>query len=1080
VVETKAPVIIADIHNDALKSDRALPSSLGLVSYAGVPLIARDQVIGVLGVYSKEYHAFNVEEVEFLMTLAGQAAIAIHNAQLYEEAERRRHEAEELARIGRSLTETLDLKAIGERVVSSVLNLFSVKGSTLRLRQPDGSMIRCAAAGEVFSQTPGGAVMPASFGLASRAFAVGKPIWCADMLKDPGVPLSADMREHILQTGNGSIIAVPLRAHENLIGMLTLADRTGRSYSDSETALLQTFAVQVALAVQNARHYEETQANLKRIEALREIDQAITSTLDLQSVLDLLLEKIDVFLPFHAATTIRLYNRATGKFANVACRNIEEQGWKSQVGQGTGNLSRQLLTTKRPVIVANIQEDPQRAASQFYKQYGFISYLAVPLIAKDEVVGILGFYTKTPHTFTQQEVDLLLTLAGQAAMAIQNAQLYEEIDRSRKELETTNASLERSLKQLDSLYTALSPIATTASTQELMSGIIDRVMEATGADAALIRFGHSDGDLPIVAQRGFSDEYLTRVEKKAPAAGAVAWVLDNGEPIIAPDIAAETRLKGKVQLKLGLRSCAILPVSVHGEVRGILHIASRNLGCFNEEQRNHLMAIARQMSIAMENRELFDSVRASRDELARANTALFESNRRLTALHVVAAASSQSLNLDHVLRAAIQKISDIFHFDATQIHIYDQQFDELRLRASFENDPARFSPARSFKVGQGIVGQVAQSGEKIVFEDVQTDARYQQLSRTKISGNHGYRFFAIFPIKGKTRNLGTIACIGANRRELVTSETQLIEAISDQLAVAIENNELYEDVRLKVEELQRKTTELEHANRVKDDFLSVVSHELRTPINVIMGYTSLLKDGVFGEIKPAQEDALAKIGRESADLLALINSVLYASTLETGQTAIEIQEFSLESLLAELRDNYAVTVPPHLAVHWNYPTELPPLKTDRRKLRQILDNMIGNAVKFTEHGQVTVTVEACGASTGKTESGVDGPADGASRPRIEFKVVDTGVGMSPDALLHIFDKFYQADSSETRSYGGVGMGLYIAKKFTELLQGTIGAESIAGQGSTFALRIPVSLYCSSDSNDHASMQTAETRRRISD
>lgn len=304
--------------------------------------------------------------------------------------------------------------------------------------------------------------------------------------------------------------------------------------------------------------------------------------------------------------------------------------------------------------------------------------------------------------------------------------------------------------------------------------------------------------------------------------------------------------------------------------------------------------------------------------------------------------------------------------------------------------------------------------------------------------------------------------MGSETRKLTGGEIQLLEALTDQIAVAIENNKLYENVRSKVEELQRKTAELELANRVKDDFLSVISHELRTPINVIMGYASLFKDGVFGEVKPAQEDALAKIGRQSADLLAMINSVLYASTLQKGQMANEIQEFSLEGLLAELRANYAVTVPRHLTVHWNYPADLPLLKTDRRKLRQILDNLIGNAVKFTEEGHVTVTVVACGESSGKSESGVDGPADSESRRWINFKVVDTGVGISPDALVNIFDKFYQADSSETRSYGGVGMGLYIANQFTELLGGTIGAESIAGQGSTFTLRIPISLERSSD------------------
>ncbi|HEX9787706.1 MAG TPA: GAF domain-containing protein [Candidatus Binatia bacterium] len=332
VVETSAPVILSDVRRDAFGRDLPMPTNFGLVSYAGIPLIARGQVLGVLGVYTKTYHEFDAQEIEFLTTLAGQAAIAIENAQLYEEAERRRHEAEELARIARSLTETLDMKAVGERVVASVLELFGVKGSSLRLRQPDGSMGRFVSAGEVFSQTPAGAVVPAGVGLSGRAFAEGKALWSADTLNDPRVEFNAAMREYIGQSGNGSMIAVPLRVRDNPIGMLTLADRTGRNYSQSEVSLLQAFADQVALALQNARLYEQTEHNLKRLEALREIDQAITSTLDLPSVLRLLMEKIDVFLPFHAATTIRLFNRTTGEFENAACWNIDEQQWKTRIG----------------------------------------------------------------------------------------------------------------------------------------------------------------------------------------------------------------------------------------------------------------------------------------------------------------------------------------------------------------------------------------------------------------------------------------------------------------------------------------------------------------------------------------------------------------------------------------------------------------------------------------------------------------------------------------------------------------------------------------------------------------------------
>ncbi|HEX9787705.1 MAG TPA: GAF domain-containing protein [Candidatus Binatia bacterium] len=725
--------------------------------------------------------------------------------------------------------------------------------------------------------------------------------------------------------------------------------------------------------------------------------------------------------------------------------------------RGTRSRSGELLRTKRPVIVANMQDEPGVSAARFYREYGFVSYLGVPLLAKDEVVGILGFYTRAAHDFTQQEVDLLLTLAGQAAIAIQNAQLYEEIDHSKKELETTNRSLEFSLRQLDSLYTALSPITTSVSTQDLMNDIMDRLIEATGADAALIRLWDKEAlKLPIVAHRGFSEAYLKRVEE-APPGGAVAWVIDHGKPIIAPDIAAEPRLQGKFQLRLGLRSCAILPVDVHGEVHGILHVASRVLDHYNASQKNHLTAIARQMSIAIENRKLFDDVSASSNELKRTNAALFESNRMLSALHAVAAAASQSIDLNRVLDRAIEKITEIFGFEATRIHLYSEQTEDIVRRASFEKNPERFTSNVSFKKGQGVVGSVVASGEPLIFEDIETDPRYHQVSRTYIASKFNSRFFAVFPIRSKLRIFGAMSCLGSAPRKLLLAEIQLLEALADQLAVAIENTGLYEALSLKVGELQRKTTELEQANKVKDDFLSVVSHELRTPINVIMGYTSLFKDGVFGEIKAAQEDALAKIARESRDLLTMINTLLYATSMDTEPAALESQVFVTASFLAELRANYAVTVPRHLTMDWQYPENLPPLNTDRRKLRQILDNLISNAVKFTEHGTVTVTARIMAGKELSPKGravGSDSSADRTRHPVLEFAVSDTGVGIPGDQLIKVFDKFYQVDSSETRRYGGVGMGLYIARRFAELLGGTITVESIEGKGSTFRLTLP--------------------------
>lgn len=357
----------------------------------------------------------------------------------------------------------------------------------------------------------------------------------------------------------------------------------------------------------------------------------------------------------------------------------------------------------------------------------------MPLIAKDEVVGILGFYTKAAHEFTQQEVDLLLTLAGQAAIAMDNAQLYQDIDHSKKQLEIINRSLEASLKQLDSLYTALAPLTPGTSNQEIMRGIIDRLIEATGADAALIRLWYRESNnYIIISHKGYPEAFLQRVEE-VPHGGSVEWVAQHGEPILAPDIASESRFQGKTQLAFGFQSCAMLPLITHDDVRGVLQISSRRLGDFDEEHKDQLTAIARQMGIALENRRLFNDLKSSCDDIEKANIALSESNRMLSALHAVAAEVSQSINPNRVLDRAIEKITDIFAFEATRIHPYDQQSRQIIRRAAFEKNPERCAGTNSFKKGQGIVGKVVDIGESMIFEDIETDPRYRQLSRTKIA-----------------------------------------------------------------------------------------------------------------------------------------------------------------------------------------------------------------------------------------------------------------------------------------------------------------------------------------------------------
>lgn len=641
-------------------------------------------------------------------------------------------------------------------------------------------------------------------------------------------------------TGSDIFVLRRINALVNATKRLSAGDlgaRAGGSYDKGELGQLASSFDAMAESLER-RH--------QQLKALHEIDVAIASTLDLRTVLDVLLDKIDRFLPY-AVTTVRLINRETGELESFACRNVDDKEWKEMTARSRGGITRMLPENNVPLVIRNVQTDPRSLSSKFVRKHGLVSLLRAPLTAKGEVLGVLSFFTKEEHEFTNEEIEFLTSLAGQAAIAIHNSQLYEETRAAKDKLEAVNRRLERSLKELSGLYTALTPLGPAESVNEIMDGIIERLQAATGADAVLIRLcDKKEGGFYCASQRGFPDDYLEATASPSPGS-AVGQVYRGGEPMIVSDIGADSRLARKVQFQVGLRSCAMLPLTVNHEVRGIVHLASSEVGHFDESRKEQLMAIVRQMSIALENRALFDNLKASRDAL-------------------------------------------------------------------------------------------------------------------------------------------------------------------------------------------------EKANKVKDEFLSVMSHELRTPLNVIMGYTSIVKEGMLGEINQKQVEVLSKVIGRSEDLLKLINDILETTSIEAKAVKVESSEVNLGEFLNDLRSDSEIRLNENVRLDLDYSRNLPVVKTDREMLRHILQNLINNAIKFTHEGHVAVTAEYI-------------PGDGI----LEFKVADTGVGIPEEALPLIFERFHQVDSSETRRYGGVGMGLYIVKKFTEFLGGTVEVESRPGNGSAFTVRLPVEI-----------------------
>jgi signal transduction histidine kinase len=343
-----------------------------------------------------------------------------------------------------------------------------------------------------------------------------------------------------------------------------------------------------------------------------------------------------------------------------------------------------------------------------------------------------------------------------------------------------------------------------------------------------------------------------------------------------------------------------------------------------------------------------------------------------------------------------------------------------------------------FRLGEGLVGKATETGEPIIFEDLLSDPRYAEMSSTKNTKQTGHRFIAAFPIAAKLKPLGAIVCNGRTPRRLTSGEIQLITAMTDQIGVAVENARLFSETKQKSLELEKANQELQEANRAKADFLAAVSHELRTPLNIIIGNADLCKDGFFGDTTKKQIDALQKILRYSKILLKLINDVLALTKIEAKKMSVNISRFNVSEVVEHVQ-NYVEQLNHNgrVKISWQLPSRLPFVTTDALKLEEILQNLIGNAYKFTPKGAIEIRV--------RDLNGKDG---------IEFAVADTGIGIKQDDLEKIFEEFHQLDEAHTGPYSGVGLGLSIVKKYLELMQGDIRVESQPGAGSTFTFTLP--------------------------
>ncbi len=368
-----------------------------------------------------------------------------------------------------------------------------------------------------------------------------------------------------------------------------------------------------------------------------------------------------------------------------------------------------------------------------------------------------------------------------------------------------------------------------------------------------------------------------------------------------------------------------------------------------------------------------------------------------------------------------QVTTEVLGCDASHTLLWHADEDVFRPIAGHGAAPDEQEAARVMKVPRAMMSVLL---ARLEHDDVaQVGTIPPELLSKPEQERFGVLLTLCMALRRGTELIGLQTALSRNRRTPFTeTERRIARGIAQAASLALEH--------------ARVVNELAQANRLKSEFVATMSHELRTPINVITGYTDLMLEGSFGTLNPEQVDTLQRVQASARELLALINSTLDVSRLEAGRMEMELADADLAHLVDEIDSetrglqersslSFLWRVSPGLRVH-----------TDPAKLKLVLKNLIGNAIKFTDAGSVTL------------EAAADG--DG-----VEITVADTGIGIAPDVVPIIFEPFRQADSSNTRRHGGVGLGLYIVRRLLDMLGGSVTVESEVGRGSTFRVRLPI-------------------------
>ncbi|HEY9152732.1 MAG TPA: GAF domain-containing protein [Anaerolineales bacterium] len=1074
----REPTILEDAETDERldkNSRNLIVNQFHAKSALFAPLTLGKDWIGYLVAYYLERTQFSKDELQHLMSLIQQASIAIEKTRLFGEAQRRAQEMSALAEVGQDVSASLDLQVVLERIATHAKNLLNGLSSAVYLPDPDGKTYRAIAVigsdAEEIKKDP----IRLGEGILGNVAKTGDGEIVNDALRDQ----RALTIQGTNQLPNEHLMATPLLSGNRVSGIMAVW-RTGAGieFSQGELELLNGLARQAAIAVENARLFESTRASQQAVERsegeLRALFAAMTDVI-------IILDKDGRYLriaPTNPSRLIRTPDELVGqltedvlpKEAAHSVMNGIEQALRSgetvdleymlDISQKEywfdatiSKLSEeQVFLVARDITERKFNEMLQTAVTQIAE-----AALSAPDIAGltkiihenvntlmparnfyislyDERTDLMTFpYYADEHdsAFPPQKPGRGLTsyVLRTGKPLLVTPEVFDDLEKSGEITSSGTRGVDWMGVPLRSGSQRIGVMA--VQTYDLKVRLSEKDLETLNLIAS---------QTAIAIERKRSQEELSKFKLGLDQSDDAVFITDTDGTILYANPGFEKVYGYKPEEALG-KNPRIIKSGIMTQEQYKLFwetLLSKNTSSgevINKSKDGRLIPIAGTNSpILNEAGNIIGFLAIHKDMTAtkRAEEALQRRNDYLAAAAEIGRLVTSTLDLNTIFSRTVNLVSERFGYYHAAIFVVEETgFNAILREATGEAGAEMKRLQHSLPVNEhSIVGKATQTGEVVVVNNTALDLTHKTnplLPETQAE--------AAIPLRVGTRIIGALDIQSTTIESFISDDLAVLQLLADQVAIAIDNARSYELS-------QQAVMEMREVDHMKSMFLANMSHELRTPLNSIIGFSRVILKGIDGPVSELQQQDLTAIYNSGQHLLGLINDILDLSKIEAGKMELAFDEVNITDLINGVMSTVMGLVKDKpVKLVKNIQENLPTVRADAIRVRQVLLNLLSNASKFTSEGSITVE-----ATVGT------GPA---GHPEILVSVTDTGPGIEAKDQAKLFQPFSQVDDSLTRRTGGTGLGLSISQQLIQMHGGRIGLHSVIGKGSTFYFTLPI-------------------------